>query len=111
MLERCRVRESGKRMLGGGDPLTCGSGHGLEVGYALGIAFALSLDPLSVLYRVHLGFLFYLRRDTAHAIYHFRKALEINPRYYLAYGMMGPAFVLDCRFDEAIKAYHELVRV
>jgi serine/threonine protein kinase len=71
------------------------------------VQHALSLDPLSVLYRVHLGFLYYLRRDTAHAVYHFRKALEINPRYYLAYGMMGPAFVLDCRFDEAITTYHK----
>jgi tetratricopeptide (TPR) repeat protein len=71
------------------------------------VQHALSLDPLSVLYRVHLGFLFYLRRDTAHAVYQFRKALEINPRYYLAYGMMGPAFVLDCRFDEAIATYHK----
>jgi Tfp pilus assembly protein PilF len=60
-----------------------------------------------VLYRVHLGFLFYLRRDTAHAVYQFRKALEINPRYYLAYGMMGPAFVLDSRFDEAIETYQK----
>ena len=71
------------------------------------VQHALSLDPLSVLYRVHLGFLFYLRRDTAHAVYAFRKALEINPRYYLAYGMMGPAFVLDGRFDEAVAAYHK----
>jgi serine/threonine-protein kinase len=71
------------------------------------VQHALSLDPLSVLYRVHLGFLFYLRRDTAHAIYQFRKALEINPRYYLAYGMMGPAFVLDSRFDEAIETYQK----
>src|ERR1041384_2197692 len=71
------------------------------------VQHALSLDPLSVLYRVHLGFLFYLRRDTAHAVYQFRKALEINPRYYLAYGMMGPAFVLDSRFDEAITTYQK----
>jgi tetratricopeptide (TPR) repeat protein len=37
----------------------------------------------------------------------FKRALEINPRYYLAYGMMGPAFVLDNRFDEAIATYHK----
>jgi serine/threonine-protein kinase len=71
------------------------------------VQHALSLDPLSVLYRVHLGFLYYLRRDTAHAVYQFRKALEINPRYYLAYGMMGPAYVLDSRFDEAISTYQK----
>jgi len=71
------------------------------------VQHALSLDPLSVLYRVHLGFLYYLRRDTAHAVYQFRKALEINPRYYLAYGMMGPAYVLDSRFDEAIETYQK----
>ena len=32
------------------------------------VQHALALDPLSVLYRVHLGFLFYLRRDTARAV-------------------------------------------
>ena len=68
---------------------------------------ALGLDPLSVLFRVHLGFLFYLRRDTAHAIDQFKRALEINPRYYLAYGMMGPAYVLDGRYDEAIATYQK----
>ena len=71
------------------------------------VQHALALDPLSVLYRVHLGFLFYLRRDTAHAVDQFKRALEINPRYYLAYGMMGPAFVLDSRFDEAIATYQK----
>ena len=71
------------------------------------VQHALALDPLSVLYRVHLGFLFYLRRDTVHAVDQFKRALEINPRYYLAYGMMGPAFVLDSRFDEAIATYQK----
>jgi serine/threonine-protein kinase len=71
------------------------------------VEHALGLDPLSVLFRVHLGFLFYLRRDTARAIDQFKKALEINPRYYLAYGMIGPALVLDGRFEEAIAAYEK----
>jgi serine/threonine protein kinase/tetratricopeptide (TPR) repeat protein len=71
------------------------------------VQHALALDPLSVLYRVHLGFLFYLRRDTAHAVDQFKRALEINPRYYLAYGMMGPVFVMDGRFDEAIATYQK----
>lgn len=69
------------------------------------VQHALSLDPLSVLFRVHLGFLFYIRRDTAHAVDQFRKAIEINPRFYLAYSMLGPAFVLDRRYDEAIATY------
>lgn len=71
------------------------------------VQHALALDPLSVLYRVHLGFLFYLRRDTVHAVQQFRVALEINPRYYLAYGMMGPAFVLEGRFEDAIATYQK----
>jgi serine/threonine-protein kinase len=71
------------------------------------VQHALALDPLSVLYRVHLGFLFYLRRDTVHAVDQFRMALQINPRYYLAYGMMGPAYVLEGRFDEAIATYQK----
>ena len=41
---------------------------------------ALSLDPLSILFRVHLGFLYYLQRNYEHAIAQFRKVLEMNPQ-------------------------------
>ena len=40
---------------------------------------ALSLDPLSILFRVHLGFLFYLQSKYEHSIAQFRKVLEMNP--------------------------------
>ena len=66
---------------------------------------ALSLDPLSILFRVHLGFLFYLQQNYDRAIAQFRKVLEMNPNYYLAYAMMGPSYTQTCRFDEALEAY------
>ncbi len=55
---------------------------------------ALSLDPLSILFRVHLGFLFYLQRQYEHAIAQFRKVLEMNPQYYLAHAMMGNVYAV-----------------
>jgi len=66
---------------------------------------ALSLDPLSILFRVHLGFLYYLKREYEHSIAQFRKVLEMSPQYYLAHAMMGPVYTQTCRFDEALQCY------
>jgi eukaryotic-like serine/threonine-protein kinase len=66
---------------------------------------ALQFDPLSVLYRVHLGFLYYLQREYAHSIEQFRKALDISPEYYLAHAMMGIAYTQTGQFNEALACY------
>ena len=66
---------------------------------------ALSLDPLSILFRVHLGFLYYLQRKYEHSIAQFRKVLEMNPRYYLAHAMMGTVYIAAGQFDEALACY------
>ena len=39
---------------------------------------ALSLDPLSILFRVHLGFLYYLQKQHEHSIAQFHKVLEMK---------------------------------
>ncbi len=66
---------------------------------------ALSLDPLSILIRVHLAFLFYLQRQYEHSIAQFRKVLEMNSGYYLAHSMMGNVHTLAGDFDEALECY------
>jgi serine/threonine-protein kinase len=66
---------------------------------------ALSLDPLSILFRVHLAFLFYLQRKYEHSIAQFRKVLEMSPQYYLAHAMMGNVYTFLGRFDEALQCY------
>src|SRR5580692_9063409 len=66
---------------------------------------ALSLDPLSILFRVHLGFLYYLQRNYDHSITQFRKVLEMSPQYYLAHAMMAPVYTQLSRFDEALECY------
>lgn len=66
---------------------------------------ALALDPLSVLIRVHLGFLFYIDRKNEHSIAQFRKVLEMNPQYYLAHAMMGNVYALAGEFDAALACY------
>jgi tetratricopeptide (TPR) repeat protein len=66
---------------------------------------ALSLDPLSILFRVHLGFLFYLQRKYEHALAQFRKVLEMNPQYYLALAMMGNVYTFAGQFEAALDCY------
>ena len=71
---------------------------------------ALSLDPLSILCRVHLGFLYYLQNQFEHSIAQFRKVLEMNPGYYLAHAMMGQVYTQAGRCDEALKCYAEALK-
>jgi serine/threonine protein kinase len=66
---------------------------------------ALSLDPLSILFRVHLGFLYYLQHRYEQSIAQFRKVLEMNPQYYLAHAMMGPVYAQTLQFVEALACY------
>jgi serine/threonine-protein kinase len=66
---------------------------------------ALSLDPLSVIFRVHLAFLFYLQNKYEHSIAQFRKVLEMSPQYYLAHAMMGNVHALAGQFDDALVCY------
>ena len=66
---------------------------------------ALSLDPLSLPFRVHLAFLFYLQNKYEHSIAQFRKVLEMNPQYYMAHAMMGNVYALAGQFDEALVCY------
>jgi serine/threonine-protein kinase len=66
---------------------------------------ALSLDPLSTLFRVHLAFLFYLQRKYEHSIAQFRKVLEMSPQSYLAHAMMGNVHTFLNQFDDALECY------
>ncbi|HYA17249.1 MAG TPA: protein kinase [Bryobacteraceae bacterium] len=66
---------------------------------------ALSLDPLSILFRVHLGFLFYVQRQNEHSIAQFRKVLEMSPNYYLAHAMLGQVYTGAGDFNEALECY------
>jgi serine/threonine-protein kinase len=66
---------------------------------------ALSLDPLSILIRVHLGFLFYVENKYEYSIMQFRKVLEMNPQYYLAHAWMGNVYALAGQFDAALACY------
>ncbi len=66
---------------------------------------ALSLDPLSILFRVHLAFLFYLQKKYQHSIAQFRKVIDMSPEYYLAHAMMGNVHTLAKQYDEALECY------
>jgi tetratricopeptide (TPR) repeat protein len=66
---------------------------------------ALSLDPLSILFRVHLGFLYYLQHQYEQSIAQFRKVLEMSPQYYLAHAMMGPVYAMTGKFEKALHCF------
>jgi tetratricopeptide (TPR) repeat protein len=66
---------------------------------------ALSLDPLSILFRVHLAFMYYVQRSYEHSIAQFRKVLEMNPQYYLAHAMVGQVYLQTGQFEEALDCY------
>jgi serine/threonine protein kinase len=69
------------------------------------VQIALSLDPLSILFRVHLGFLFYVKHEYERSIAQYRKVLEMNQQYYLAHAMMGPAYAMNGDFLKALDCY------
>jgi len=69
------------------------------------VQHALSLDPLSILFRVHLGFLYSLQRKSEHSIAQFLKVLEMNPQYYLAHAMMAQVYMHAGRFEEALECF------
>jgi serine/threonine-protein kinase len=66
---------------------------------------ALALDPLSILFRVHLGFLYYVERSYDHSIAQFRKVVDMNPAYYLAHAMMAFVYIQRGQFEEARACY------
>jgi len=66
---------------------------------------ALALDPLSILFRVHLGFLYYVERSYDHSIAQFRKVVDMNPAYYLAHAMMAFVYIQRGQFDDARACY------
>jgi serine/threonine protein kinase len=68
---------------------------------------ALTLDPLSILFGVHLAFFYYVQRQYEASITQFRKVLETDPKYYLAHAMMGPVYTQTCHFDEALACYEK----
>ena len=66
---------------------------------------ALSLDPLSPLFRSHLAFLHYIGRRYDEAISIFQKVIAMSPDYYLAHAMMGMCCSVAGRYEEALAAY------
>jgi tetratricopeptide (TPR) repeat protein len=66
---------------------------------------ALSLDPLSILFRVHLGFLYYLQHQYEYSITQFRKVLEMSPQYYLGHAMMGQVYSQMKDYAKALECY------
>ena len=69
------------------------------------ISTALTLDPLSPLFRSHLAFLYYIGRRYDEAISTFRQVIRMHPNYYLAHAMLGMCLSVAGRYEEAFAAF------
>ena len=72
---------------------------------------SLELDPLSLTTRMWLVVLLWLKRDTERAIDEARTAVGIDPTFGLSQLQMGLALCLAGRFDEAVEALRQAVRL
>jgi serine/threonine-protein kinase len=71
---------------------------------------ALSVDPLSPLFRSHLAFLQYIGRRYEESIATFRQVIHMYPDYYLAHAMLGMCLSVAGRHDEALAAYENAMQ-
>jgi serine/threonine-protein kinase len=72
---------------------------------------AVRLDPMSALARTALGDTCYFAREHEKSVFHFRMAIELDPRFDGAHTGLARAFEVLSRFDEARAAYEEGQRV
>lgn len=57
------------------------------------------------------GVLFFQRQNYEQAIYHFRKALEIDPTLVNAYNYIGNSLQARKKYDEAISCYEKAINI
>jgi tetratricopeptide (TPR) repeat protein len=69
------------------------------------------LDPMSALARTALGDTHYFAREHEKSVFHFRMAIELDPRFDGAHTGLARAFEMLGRFEEARGAYEEGQRV
>jgi len=65
-------------------------------------------DPWS---HLALGYLAFTKRDTQEAVRKYKRAIELNPNFAIAYGYMGWALAFDGQSDEAIEYFERALRM
>ena len=68
---------------------------------------SVQLDPLSMLIRTVIGDACYFAREYEKSVFHYRMAIELDPRFDGAHTDLARAFEAMGRFDEARAAYEE----
>jgi TolB-like protein/Flp pilus assembly protein TadD len=68
---------------------------------------SVQLDPLSMLIRTVVGDACYFAREYEKSVFHYRMAIELDPRFDGAHTDIARAFEALGRFDEARAAYEE----
>jgi serine/threonine protein kinase/tetratricopeptide (TPR) repeat protein len=68
----------------------------------------LQLDPLSLFFHFHLGYLFHVCRRYDRAIEQLRNALALDPNFFLAHWILGVTYGVGLkRYDEALAAFQK----
>jgi TolB-like protein/DNA-binding winged helix-turn-helix (wHTH) protein/Flp pilus assembly protein TadD len=73
------------------------------------IRIAQELDPLSVVYRMNEGEIYYNRRDYDGAIRHSRRAIEYDPTFFGSHVVLGISYVGKGMYNEGIQALEAAV--
>jgi adenylate cyclase len=68
---------------------------------------ALELDPLSLIIKLHSGWVYFLANRLDDAMAQVQKMLELEPNFFGAYWQMGAIYWMQGRSEEAIKAYEK----
>jgi TolB-like protein/tetratricopeptide (TPR) repeat protein len=67
---------------------------------------AIAVDPLSSIIRTGLGDALYYARDFQKSVFHYKMAIELDPRFDGAHTDLARSLEALGRFDEAREAYH-----
>ena len=71
---------------------------------------ALSLDPLSVIFRTDVGRIYYFERRYDQALEHYQAALDLDPHFFFAHILLAQAYLQKGMFKPALPALKTAAR-
>lgn len=72
---------------------------------------AQELDPLNILIKIRLGYMFYYKRDFDRAIRHFQKIIDLEPDFPMAYHGLMDAYGQKGMLEEALAAGEHMLKL
>jgi len=68
---------------------------------------SLELDPLSLFFHFHLGYVLHLQRQYDRAIEVLQSAIALEPNFYLAYWILGVTYGVKGMYDQSIATHQK----